>query len=293
MKTKKINLYNASIYTILMIASLLSVVPLIFIAIVSISNDALLIEYGFSVSPRKIDFSAWSLLFQDIKTIGWYGVWTLIISIIRPALVIAIATPFAYVLTKKNFVLQKFYTAMLLGTMFISGGLIPTYVIYSKAYGLVNNPIIYFLTAMVTAWGVIIFRTFFKQLPSALIEAAEIDGATEAQVFLKIILPMSKSVIGIQFFQSAIHTWNDYQTSLIYMNGNKIFWSIQYYMQKILQDAKMIKSSLQAAGLSTTDIPETTLKYAMCLFSLLPIFIIFPYVQKFFSKGIAVGSVKG
>ncbi len=290
---KKFNLYNASVYTILMAASVASILPLIFIVIVSVSNDALLTEYGFSIIPKEVDFAAWELLFADIKTIGWYALWSIAIAVGRSFVVLAVTVPFAYVLTKKEFPLQKCYTLILLGTMFISGGLIPTYVIYSKAYGLVNNPMIYFLQTLVTAWGVIIFRTFFAQLPPSLIEAAKIDGASETQVLLKIVLPMSKSVIGIQFFQSAINTWNDYQTSLIYMNGNKDFWNIQYYMQKILQDAKLLKSSLQAAGLSTVGIPETTLKYAMCLFSLLPIFILFPYIQKFFSKGIAVGSVKG
>ncbi len=290
---KKFSLYNAAIYSILMAAAILSFLPLIFVVIVSVSNDALLTEYGFSIIPRQVDLSAWGLLFADIKTIGWYGLWSMLIAIGRSLAVLLVTVPFAYVLTKKDFPLQKAYTALLLGTMFISGGLIPTYVIYSKVYGLVNNPLIFFLSTLVTAWGVIIFRTFFKQLPSELLEAAKIDGASESKILLKIVLPMSKSVIGIQFFQSAINTWNDYQTSLVYMSGNKNFWNIQHYMQRILQDAKLLKSSLQAAGLSTANIPETTLKYAMCLFSLLPIFILFPYIQKFFSKGIAVGSVKG
>jgi len=142
-------------------------------------------------------------------------------------------------------------------------------------------------------WGIMVYKTIFNGVPKSLIEAAKIDGATEPQILYKIVIPMSKAIIGMNYFNNAIAHWNDYSKSLIYMNSNKEFQTLAHYIQRILADASLVKQTLQQAGMNTANIPETTLKYALCVISILPIFILFPFVQKYFSKGIAVGSVKG
>ncbi len=285
--------FNAFVYTLMTVCSLVAVLPIFLIVIVSITKESVLTEYGFSLIPRVIDFTAYKMLFKDSGKVVWYTVWTLFLAIVRPLIVILVTVSYSYALTREKFIFKNFFTKFILFTMFFSGGMIPTYVIVSNVYHLVDNPIYYFLEGWIAFSSVVIFRTFFKQVPQSLIEAAKIDGATESQVLMKVILPMSTTIIGIQYFTTSIGIWNDYQTSLIYMFGNDKFWTIQYYMQRVLQDASFLKTSLIAAGLKASDIPENGLKYAMCLFSLLPIFIIFPFVQKYFAKGIAVGSVKG
>lgn len=285
--------FNIAVYTVMIVCALLSVIPILLIAIVSVTKESILVEYGFSLVPRVVDFTAYDMLFEDVGSVVWYTIWTLFMAIVRPVIVLLVTVSYSYALTREKFLLKNFFTNLILFTMFFSGGMIPTYVIMSNVYHLVDNPIYYFLEGWISFSSVVIFRTFFKQIPLSLIEAARIDGASETKILFKIMLPMSTTIIGIQYFTTAISIWNDYQTSLIYMFGNDRFWTIQYYMQRVLQDANFLKTSLIAAGLKASEIPENGLKYAMCLFSLLPIFIIFPFVQKYFARGIAVGSVKG
>ena len=173
--------------------------------------------------------------------------------------------------------------------------IVPAYIVLTNIYHLGNNPLIYFVTGWASCWGVILYRTFFQGIPDSLIEAAKIDGATELKVLWYVVLPMSKAIFGIQYFQGVLGSWGAYQTSMIYLTRSdmKPFWTFQYFLQRILQNNELIKQSFALIGQTTTDYPTTTLKYAMCVLSILPILVLFPYIQKYFSKGIAVGSVKG
>lgn len=289
---KKKHGWDVFIHIFLGIAAFLSIALLLMVVIVSISNEADVVNEGFKVIPENVDFSAYNYIFQDLGIIGWRAIWSFFLALTVPIPTIVCSFMLAYTLTKSKFRLGSIWTKVLIASQFCSAGMVATYYIYTRIYNLGNNPLIYYLPH-VNLWGVMLYRTFIKGIPDALIESAEIDGASEIQVIRHIILPMSKSMIGIQFFQSAINTWNNYTTSLIYMDTNKTFQTIAHYTQNILQDTKLLKMALQQAGFPTSGIPETTMKYAMCVVGLLPIFLIFPLVQKYFSKGIAVGAVKG
>lgn len=287
-------LYMAIIHAIFILMTLGFILPFVVIVIVSISREADIADFGFQLIPRHIDFTAYSLLFRDLGKIGWSMIFTAIVSILAPALVVLFNASIAYPLSRPDFIFRKPLNYFIIFTMMFSGGLIPTYIIYTQVFGLGNNPMIYFVGGLVAAWTIILFRTFFAGIPAEMVESAVIDGATQLNVLLRIIIPMSKPIVGIVYFQTVIAKWNDYQTSLIYMAGREEFYTIQYFMQRILQDADNVKAALQMAGLNASvEIPTMTLRYAMCLISLLPIFVLFPFVQKYFSKGMAVGSVKG
>ncbi|MBQ2236603.1 MAG: carbohydrate ABC transporter permease [Clostridia bacterium] len=287
--------YMAVIHTIFILLTLSFLLPFIIIVIVSISPESQITTYGFQLIPQKIDFTAYGLVLKNAGVLFKSIIWTLFISATAPALAVMVNALMAYPLARNDYSLRKPVNVLMIVSMMFSGGLIPTYIIYTQVYHLGGaNPMLYWLSSLFSVWNVILFRTFFKGIPAELIESATIDGATQPQVLFHVVAPLSKSIVSIQYFTSVIARWNDYQTSLIYYPNNQEYWTVQYYMQTILQSVQQLKASLEMQGLrDTSEAPVTTLKYAMCVISIIPVFIMFPYVQKFFSKGIAVGSVKG
>lgn len=287
--------YMAVIQTIFILLTLSFLLPFIIIVIVSISPESQITTYGFQLIPQKIDFTAYGLVLKNAGVLFKSIIWTLFISATAPALAVMVNALMAYPLARNDYSLRKPVNVLMIVSMMFSGGLIPTYIIYTQVYHLGGaNPMLYWLSSLFSVWNVILFRTFFKGIPAELIESATIDGATQPQVLFHVVAPLSKSIVSIQYFTSVIARWNDYQTSLIYYPNNQEYWTVQYYMQTILQSVQQLKASLEMQGLrDTSEAPVTTLKYAMCVISIIPVFIMFPYVQKFFSKGIAVGSVKG
>lgn len=284
--------WKVGIYTFYSIWSVLAIVPLLMVVFISISAEADIIDYGFSFIPKHIDFAAYQTLFHEGASLVWKIVWTLIVAILGPIPPIIVQVCFAYALAQKQFAWKKPLNYLMIGTMFISGGMVPTYIIYTNLYGLGNNPLIYFLPS-VTIWGVAIYRTHFANLPQELMEASRIEGAGEVQNLWYIVIPLSKALLGVQYFKNAVNEWNDFSTSLIYMNSNEQFQTLGHYINSILKDSELLVSALTSAGMSADDIPLTTLKYAMAVISMVPVFVFFPFVQKFFTKGIAVGAVKG
>lgn len=281
------------VHAIFILMTIGFLVPFLIIISVSISNENDIIRYGFSLIPKQIDFTAFKILFEDFSKIGRSLLLTAIVSIIAPFFACAVQALIAYPLSRNDYSFKKALTWFVILTMIFSGGQIPSYVFITKYYHLGNNPLLYIIGGMVSAWGIILYRTFFKGIPSSLIESAFIDGANQLQIIWYVILPMAKAIFAIQYFTGLINRWNDFHTSLLYMTDEKWF-TIQYFMQRILNNAEVLKQAYAQSGLDhNIDIPVMTMRYAMCIIAVLPVFVLFPYVQKYFSKGMAVGSVKG
>ena len=296
---KQNRVYLTFVHILFALMTIAFLVPFLIIVVISISNEADITSYGFRLLPSQIDFTAYGIMFKNSAVIVRSMLWTAFVSLVTPALTVLLNAMFAYPLSRSDSAFKKPFNYFLIVTMMFSGGLIPTYIINTQIFNLGNNPLVYFigttgLTAgMVSAWTIILFRTFFKSIPDSLIESAVIDGASQPRVLWHIILPMSKSIVAIVYFQGVIGRWNDYQMSLIYMNTNETFQTIQHFLQRILQSASEAAAAALMTGTSyTSDIPTMTLQYAMCVLSILPVFLLFPFVQKYFSKGLAVGSVK-
>ena len=170
----------------------------------------------------------------------------------------------------------------------------PQYIINTTILGLKNNILVYFILTPVAAWTVILFRTFFKQIPPALIESASIDGASQYNILLKIILPMSKPIVGMQFVLGSVAKWNDWTVPLYYINDERLY-NIQYFLQKVVNELSYLKDLYKDNPTfgNADEIPVKTMQFALCVIAIVPILMVFPFVQKYFSKGIAVGSVKG
>ena len=276
------------------IASLSFVIPFLMVVAISISNEADVVNYGYSIIPRHIDFSAYKMLFQNFGDMAWAIVFTMFVSLVGPFGTAVVCAMMAYPLSRPDFKWRNVISTIMVITMLFSGGLIPKYILNTQ-YLHLNNTVWIYLIPGVSAFGVILYRTFFSQIPVSLIESAKIDGATNMQILRKIIVPMSMSIIMIQVFQGVVAGWNAWETSLYYITDKKLY-TLQYLMQMYLKYStnvqKLIMENPNFAG-SIELVPVETLRYAMAVVSMIPVFVVFPPMQKYFAKGITAGAVKG
>lgn len=276
------------------LATISFVVPFLLVISISISNEVDVVTYGFKLIPMHIDFSAYKMLFQNFGAMAWAIAFTMFVSVVGPFGTAVVCSMMAYPLSRPEFKWRKTINVILIFTMLFSGGLIPKYILNTQ-YLHLNNTVWIYLIPGVSAFGVILYRTFFSQIPASLIESAKIDGATNMQILRKIIVPMSMSIIMIQVFQGVVAGWNAWETSLYYITDKKLY-TLQYLMQMYLKYStnvqKLIMENPNFAG-SIEQVPVETLRYAMAVVSIIPVFIVFPPMQKYFAKGMTVGAVKG
>lgn len=290
---KKKNGYMFFVHLFFIIFSLCVILPFFIIVMLSLSRETDIVDYGYSVIPRHFSLQAYEFLFKDVSKLFHSILFTVVYAVLAPAVTVILCSGIGYsISSKSDFALKKGVMRYLIFTMLTGAGLIPTYIIYTKIYMMGNSFLVYLLPGAVSAWTIILFRTFFSQIPYSLVEAATIDGASQLQVLIKVIVPMSKPIIGTVYFTNLLTKWNDWMTTLYYVTDERLY-TVQYFMQKVLDSAEFMKQAYQSIGLGAgSKFPTETLKFAMCVIAVLPVFAAFPYLQKYFSKGMAVGAVK-
>ena len=180
-------------------------------------------------------------------------------------------------------------------TMLFGGGLIPTYILTTQYLNLQNTIWVIILSQLVNVWYVFILRTFIKDIPEAIIESAMIDGASEFKIFLHIILPMSKSAIATIGLFTLLAYWNEWMTALLYINKPELF-TLQYLLQKIMLNLQAMLQNMNKvpSNMATNEaIPSETARMAMVIIAAGPMIVIMPFFQKYFTRGMTIGAVKG
>ena len=199
----------------------------------------------------------------------------------------------AYPLSRSNFKYKKQLTWYIFITMLFGGGLVPSYLVNTKLLHLDNTIWIYIFPGLVGAWNVIIVRTFFQGIPESLAEAAKIDGASEFYTFIKIMLPLSTPVMASIGFLHAVGSWNSWNASLIYIKDPELY-SLQYMLQRILRETEFVKKmAMENANFTDYEVPTESMRYATAVLAAGPMIVVFPFFQKYFTKGMTIGAVKG
>lgn len=233
---------------------------------------------------------AYQMVFKNKDIVVAYGN-TLFRTIVGTLMGLLVTTMFAYALSRKEMPNRKLYTAVILFTMLFNGGKIPTYLVL-KSLGLLDNIWVYVLPNLISAYNVIVARSFFQSLPSALHESASIDGAGEFTIFFKIIIPLSMPIIMTLALWMAVFHWNAWYDAMMYMTDNAKI-TVQCLLQRIIQENN---SELISQGIVNPDAMQyttETVKSATIIVSILPILAFYPFVQKYFIKGAMLGAVKG
>jgi putative aldouronate transport system permease protein len=271
---------------------ILMVYPFLFVLAASLSQGSVVAQGMVGIIPRGLNFRAYAevLKFQNI----WVGYRnTLMYTAAGTALNLALTIAGAYPLSRKKFRARGVLTFFIAVTMFFSGGLIPTYLVM-RGYRLLNTFWVMILPGAINTWNLVIMRTFFQSIPGELEESGIIDGCNDIQVLIKIILPLSlPSVMTIGMFYAVGH-WNAWFNAFIYLSDHAKF-PVQLWLRMIVLQNQVndIVSTNVLLDANQENLVSETIKYAVIIVAALPILCVYPFIQKFFVKGVMVGSIKG
>lgn len=286
-------MFNSIVITIMVIFLIIVLYPLIYVLSSSFSSGSavtngrvLLWPVDFSIEGYRYVFSNEQIWTGYANTIFYTAGATLF------GLVSIIVT--AYPLSRKDMQWRNFYAWFFIIPMYVGGGLVPTYMWMSKL-GLTDTRLFMIISGAVGMGNVILVRTFFQSsIPKELLESAKVDGITDIGYLLKIVLPLSKAVISVVTLYLVVGEWNSYFTGMIYLSNSPEKQPLQFILRQILEQGKMDATKVQDAELMMEMQARTqVMNYALIVVSAVPMLIMYPFVQKFFEKGVMVGSVKG
>ena len=264
--------------------------PVVFVISRSVTPELERALHPLRLIPSKLDWTGYKFILSSGSNIVNSYMTTIARTLIGTSLDMIVTTLLAYPLSKKYYPPRKVITAMIVFTMWFSGGLIPSFLL-NKQLGLLNNFWVYILPSLVNPFNMIIMRNFFMQIPDALEESSKLDGANDLVVFFRIYLPLSTaSIATIALFYAVFH-WNMWFDSMLYMN-KKTMWTMQYTLRQVIESATV--SDIATVGTAMDNIPPAeTVRMATIVVATVPILCVYPFVQKYFVKGMLVGAIKG
>ncbi len=281
------------IYVFLVLLSFSALYPFWNTLVVSLNEGMDTAKGGVTFWPRVLTWTNYDIVFGDKNLLNafWISISRTVVGTVSATLVTALL---AYGMTKSYLMGRKFYTFFFVFTMYFGGGLIPTFLLI-KSLGLMNNFLVFIIPALVSVWNMIVFRTFFKGLPAGLEESAQIDGCSNWGIFAKIILPLSGPVIATLGLFTAVAHWNDWFLPTIYIFDQQLM-PVQSLLRRLL-NANLISEQMgidsnTVERMSKKSITSKSLVSATIMVVTLPIIAVYPFVQKYFVKGVMVGSMK-
>lgn len=263
--------------------------PFIFTLSKSLSTQAAIIKDVYYLYPKEVTFAAYQRVLSGKQLYVTYAN-TIFRTVVGTVLTLIVTAMYAYPLSRKTMPHKNFFMKYTIITMLFSGGTIPIYIVINKLH-LLNNRAVYILPMLVTAYNVIIMKSFFQSIPDGVVESAKVDGASEFTILFKIILPLSKAVLATVGLWVAVAHWNSWFDSMLYID-DKSKQVVQLYLQQIVQ--KGLTNDL-GDGMSNDINVQTadTIKSATIMVTVLPILCVYPFIQKYFISGVMLGSVKG
>ena len=282
----------AFVHTFMIFLIIIIAYPLIYVLSSSFSSGSAVSAGKVLLWPVDFSLTGYKLVFSYRQV--WTGYWnTIILTVVGTALNVVLTTMAAYPLSRKQFAGKKLYLTIFMVTMYISGGLIPSYILMSKLH-LVGSRWAVLLSGTIGISNLIVMRTFFQNsIPGELLEAAKIDGISDIGYLLRIVIPLSKAIFAVITLYYAVGHWNSYFTSMIYLQDRDM-QPLQLVLREILNTTRIDLSQITDEELlSEMKGANDLMKYALIVVSSVPILVAYPFVQKFFEKGVMIGSVKG
>lgn len=290
-KIGKITMGDKLITVLMIIICFVSLYPVWYTVIISLNDSSDALRGGIYFFPRKFSLESYKTVFQDTTIINAFMV-TVMRTVLGTVTSVFFTAMVGYAFSKKHIMGNKFYTIFGTITMFFGGGLIP-YFITLKNLGLYNNFLVYIIPSLFNFYNMIIFMSFFRELPAGLEESAKLDGANDLMVFIRIVIPLSAPVIAtIALFNGVAH-WNDYFTGVMYINDAEL-QPIQTYLYRVIASASASKTVVaMPAGMSAQQVSSQSVRLATMVVTTFPIMCVYPFLQKYFVKGMLIGSIKG
>ena len=290
-ESKSFNRAATIILTVIVIVTLL---PIVLLVIASFTKEQVLIQNGYTFFPKALSLDAYYYMVkQGVVIVRSYGV-SFLVTILGTVMSVVITTTLAYPMARKSFRYKNVLSFFVFFTMLFNGGIVPSYIMWSRFFHIKNT--IWALIIpnyLVTAFNVILVKNFYQNnVPDALVEAAQIDGASELKTFYKIMFPLSRPVVATISLFTGLCYWNDWTNGLYYVDNEKLF-SIQLLLMKIMNNIQALKANSALMGTGTVELPGTSVRMAMAFVGILPILIVYPFVQKYLVEGVVIGAAKG
>ena len=289
---KKFSLFDWCVIIILLIIGFLIAYPLYFVVIASISDPLMVNSGQVWLYPKGIHFEGYKMVLSDSDVMMGYRN-SILYTVIGTFCNVTCTVMAGYALSRKDLFGRKYLNWFIAIPMWFTGGLIPTYLTVDSL-GLVNKPIVLILIGLVSSYNIIICRSFMSSLPYELQEAAKIDGASDFQILRHIILPLSGGTIAVLCLYYGVTHWNSYFNPMIYLN-NRDYQPLQVFLREylLLEQRLAVQETTDAEAIMALQQMAQVMKYSLIVIASVPFLVIYPLLQKYFVKGIMVGSVKG
>lgn len=282
----------AIIYVVLTIAAICCILPFVLLISASLTDEMTIVSNGYSIWPKKFSLDAYRYLFTHARELGTaYGI-TILVTVIGTLINLVVTMLLAYVLSRRDLPGHKFFNFMVVFCMLFNGGMVATYLVYVDIFHIRNTLFALIVPyLLMSCWNVMLARSYFQNsIPFSIIEAARIDGAGELRIFLKIIIPLSLPIIATIGLFVAVAYWNDWLNGMIYINDANMY-SYQNLLTQMLTNIQLLKQNTEMAAAGAA-IPSASVRMAIASVGVIPILIVYPFFQKYFVKGIALGAVK-
>lgn len=292
-------IFQVIIHIFLILLALCAVLPIWILVAGSITGEQELILSGYSFIPKTLSLDAYKYLFyKGADILRAYGI-TIFITIFGTAVSLLMTPLLAYPLSRKDFKARNIFAFLVFFTMLFNGGIVPSYIMWTQIFHMKNT--IWALIVpglLMNGFNVILMKNYFAQnIPPELIEAMKVDGAGEFCIFFKMVLPLSLPIMATVGLFVGIGYWNDWTNGLYYLSGNEgqKLYSIQNLLNQMITDIQYLASGKVTGniGAEVAKLPTTSIRMAIAFIAMLPLFIIYPFLQKYFAEGITLGAVKG
>ena len=291
---KKVTFFDLCLTLGMIFVIVITLYPFLNILAISLNNAIDTAKGGIHILPRDFTFANYVEIFSSNDRLLQAFIMSVTRTVVGTATGIIASTMLAYTLSRKDFVFNKPVALLLVLTMFVSGGLIPDYMLI-RQLGLINQFSVYILPMLISAFNVIVIRSFMDNLPVALEESAKIDGANDFTIFVRIILPLSMPVIATISLFLAVGQWNSWFDTYLYARTNESLTTLQYELMKILDNASASGSSgvnTHSAQYMAKQTNPQSIKMAITIIATVPSLFVYPFLQKYFVTGLTLGAVK-
>ena len=298
MRSKDQKIFNLISHTVMILVTVMAVLPFVLVFLSSVTEENTLVLNGYSFFPEKFSLYAYEYIVMKGKKIFRAYAVTLFVTVVGTSINVMISAMLAYPLSLKDLPGKRIFTFYVVFTLLFNGGLVPTYLMYSSVFN-VKNTIFALIVPnlLMHTMNVLLMRTYYStSIPAELFEASEIDGASQFKIFGSIILPLGKPIAVTMALFSGLSYWNDWTNGLYYLTGydGEKLYSIQNFLNKVVTDIQYLNSSQVGSNSDIlAKLPTVSVRMAIAFVAMIPILVLFPFLQKYFSKGIAMGAVKG
>lgn len=287
-----------TINAILMIfVCVITLYPFLNTVAVSFNDSVDAVRGGIYLWPRIFSLKSYETILIKTSAIPHSAMISALRAVIGTVISVPLSMMLAFVMTRRDYELRGLVTKLTLFTMYVSGGLIPTFLTF-RTYGLMNNFLVYVLPGAISAFNVLVMRSFIDGIPFELTESAKIDGASEYRILFTIIFPLSMPVIATISLFVAVSQWNQWFDTMLYCSSTKSLYTLQYQLKQVLDSANSMTAgdtvTMEALGVAEGGrVTPQTIRAAMTVISVVPIACIYPFLQRYFVKGLTLGAVKG